>query len=214
MSDERTHCRYCGASAPADAWYCLECGEGIAPIPEPQASSSGNRRATIGALLAVCLIGGGAAAYGIASRSSDKSAAPGPKTGDNNNPHTPSPSDFTTTSSSEYTGVDTASTASTAGTGTSSTTSDSGKPIPDWKGTGYTVVAKSLEKKSHSRAEAVTFARTLSCSVGVLDSSRHPLLNAGYWVVFCGHYSTQAAATAATSGVRTDAPGAYPRHVA
>ncbi len=83
---------------------------------------------------------------------------------------------------------------------------------------GYTVVLVSLPEAA-GRGAAVARAREAARAgvgdVGVLLSSRHSTLRAGYWVVFAGAFSTEAAAQAALAAVRSHGyPGAYPARVA
>ena len=205
---ETERCRYCGAPSAPDAWYCLECGEPVRPPAEPATTPEGTRRATIAAVLALCLIGGGAGAYGLAHRDG-KSAKPDtdtaapddrpPKLTDTTGTHaTTVPSDETDTGSIVVTGV-----------GATATAPD------DWKGSGYTVILKSLPKAGHEPSEAVAFASKLTCGAGVLDSSSYPALTPGYWTVFCGKYATRTAATTAAASLRRSGHGdAYARKVA
>ena len=63
---------------------------------------------------------------------------------------------------------------------------------------GWTVVLAS----EHARAAAFRVAERVAgrgIDVGVLDSSQHPSLAPGYWVVFSGRYPTQAAAQSASA---------------
>jgi hypothetical protein len=85
--------------------------------------------------------------------------------------------------------------------GTSATTA-AGSPanIGAW-GTGlpgWTVVLAA----EHTRAAAYRVAERVAArgiDVGVLDSSQHPSLTPGFWVVFSGRYPTQAGAQAASA---------------
>jgi len=83
---------------------------------------------------------------------------------------------------------------------------------------GYTDVLLSLPESS-GRAAVVRRARDARReglpAVGVLLSSRHSTLRAGYWVVFSGRYRTSIAAQAALPLARSRGfPGAYPARVA
>lgn len=209
---ETERCRYCGARCAPDAWYCLECGEPVRPPAEPASTPEGNRRATIGALLALCLIGGGAGAYGLAHRDG-KTAQPETNTAlpDDRPPKS-------TATGAETTTLPTGETGQTTGTGTSSSGPPTGRTeqLPDdWRGTGFTVIMNSLSKADHGQEEARTFAQALTCKAGVLDSSNYPALTSGYWTVYCGTYATRAAAIAAAASQRkAGQPDAYARKVA
>jgi septal ring-binding cell division protein DamX len=78
---------------------------------------------------------------------------------------------------------------------------------------GWTVVLSS----SSSRADARTTAATLAGSVpnlGVLNSSEHPSMSPGRWVVFSGRYPTKAEAdSAAASLLSHGRSGAHARMV-
>ena len=200
---ETERCRYCGASSAPDAWYCLECGEPIRPPTEPATTPEGTRRATIAALLALCLIGGGAGAYGLAHRDG-RSAKPDTNTAAPDD-RPPKLTDTTETGSTTVPNEQ-----PETGVGTITV------PAPDdWKGRGFTVIVKSLPKAGHGQPEAAAFARKLTCGAGVLDSSNYPALTPGYWTVFCGKYATsEAAATAASSLRRAGRSDAYARKVA
>jgi predicted nucleic acid-binding Zn ribbon protein len=76
-------------------------------------------------------------------------------------------------------------------------------PIADWPVglSGWTVVLG----RSRVQADAAALARSLTATgvrVGVLDSSQHPRLQPGYFVVFSGRYPTRAAALAAAASLR------------
>ena len=209
---ESERCRFCGAPCAPDAWYCLECGEPVRPPAEPSSTPEGNRRATIGAVLALCLIGGGAGAYGL-TQGQHKVNQPGTETAVPND----RPPKATGTSANTTTVPTTGSGETGTGTSTDAGTTPTVPELfpDDWKGSGYTVVVKSLSKAGHAQPEARTFAASLTCKAGVLDSSNYPALTPSYWVVYCGHYATQAAAVAAVGGLRSAGQAdAYVRKVA
>jgi hypothetical protein len=72
--------------------------------------------------------------------------------------------------------------------------------VPGWpQGLGGWTVALS---KSRNRATAFTRARRIAANgvqVGVLDSSLHPVLHPGRWIVFSGRYPTKSGAKAAAA---------------
>ena len=205
---ETVRCSYCGATSAADAWYCLECGERVRPPAEPSETPEGSRRATILAILALCLIGGGAAAYGLTHREDSRAQRPATETA--------GPGDAGTTTTGTTTGSTEDTSSTTVPTETGATTAET---VPatadDWSGTGFTVILKSLAKADHRQSEARTFADSLDCGAGVLDSSHFPALTTGYWVVYCGTYASRSAAVAAASARRAAGNSdAYARKVA
>jgi hypothetical protein len=75
--------------------------------------------------------------------------------------------------------------------------------------TAWTAVVATLAKRNHTRAAAETLARRLhvpGLRVRVFDSSLHPRLRPGTWIVFAGRFATRAAATRAAR--RLQAAGA------
>ncbi len=89
-------------------------------------------------------------------------------------------------------------------------------PIGSWPVglSGWTVVLSS----SRSKATATATATGLIASglrVGVLNSSQHPNLKPGYWVVFTGRYPHGTEASAAAARLRSSGhPDAHTRQVA
>lgn len=88
--------------------------------------------------------------------------------------------------------------------------------IADWPVglSGWTVVLG----RARDQATATAVARRLGAgglSTGVLNSSEHPRLQAGYFVVFSGRYPTKPAAQAAAASLRARGqPQALARQVA
>jgi hypothetical protein len=65
--------------------------------------------------------------------------------------------------------------------------------------TAWTVVLATLAKHGHTRAAAERIARGVTApGIAVLDSSSHPRLRPGLWIVFAGRYSTRAQAARAS----------------
>jgi SPOR domain len=85
----------------------------------------------------------------------------------------------------------------TSKTASPTTSSPSAPPFAKWPPgvKGWTVVLAG--STSHATAEALaTPIRASGITVGILDSSRHKAMTPGQWLVFAGHYPTQAAAQA------------------
>ena len=76
--------------------------------------------------------------------------------------------------------------------------------VPGWPvGLGGWTVAVT---GTRSRARAFALARRIAADgvqVGVLDSTLHPALHPGRWVVFSGRYPTRSQAAAATSQLQS-----------
>ena len=73
--------------------------------------------------------------------------------------------------------------------------------------TGWTVVLASDSSESDAREKADDFAQDGIGGVGVLDSDDFRSLKGDLWVVFAGHYETQAAASDALDGDLTNFHG-------
>lgn len=82
---------------------------------------------------------------------------------------------------------------------------------------GWTIVLGSYPitaGKAAAQANADRAARSALPDVGLLDSSNYASLHPGYFVVFTGHYDSQAQAQAALHvAFASGFPGAYPREV-
>jgi hypothetical protein len=204
-------CSRCGSSLAADQRYCLECGarraEARLPFLDvlaPDAAAAGapppERRPRL-----VESITGGTAALGVAlavlflavgvlvGRSGgDKASAPAPSVVTVGNGAAPASS---------------AGGAQTAFNG-------------DWPAgqSGWTVQLQALPKDSNDPAK-VQAAKTAAQgkgapAVGALDSDRFGSLNPGEYVVYSGHFKTQAEATKALGKLRKSFAGAKVVHVA
>lgn len=103
--------------------------------------------------------------------------------------------------------VDTTAVTPDPGTGGSSGTDD-------WPAgtSGWTAIVSSVRSESDARATASTLT-ALGESGGVLYSSDHPPLRAGYWVVFSGTFTTRSEALAHARTLVGRFPGAYPRQI-
>jgi hypothetical protein len=69
-----------------------------------------------------------------------------------------------------------------------------------------------VESEAYARADQILPSGT---PVGVLDSSDHPSMTAGFWIVFSGRYPNHAEAAAAAEHLAGSGyPLAHPRRVA
>lgn len=91
---------------------------------------------------------------------------------------------------------------------------DTGSGASDWPEgeSAWTAIVSSTTSESEARATAERLADAGEES-GVLFSSDHPGLRAGYWVVFSGSFATRDEASAHARALGGSFPGAYPRHV-
>jgi uncharacterized iron-regulated membrane protein len=90
------------------------------------------------------------------------------------------------------------------------------KPIGSWPVglSGWTVVLFTSHAKASADAKAAGLVAG-GLRVGELNSSQHPNLKPGYWVVFAGRYPRGSEAAAAAARLRTGGhPGARARQVA
>lgn len=171
-SEAEDLCTHCVASLAADQEWCLKCGSGRTLIH--RAPDWRVPIAIVGAVVLVAL-----AAFAIAlvdlSTNANRSAqnAAATPTGAKASP-TPTPA-----------------------------ASHKPAPIAGWATglSGWTVVLA----QRHHKAKAENVARLFAgagVQVGVLNSSNHPIMVPGYWIVFSGRYPDQAAATAAAAKLR------------
>ena len=95
-----------------------------------------------------------------------------------------------------------------AGSGSSVTGSD------DWpSGTsGWTAIVSSVRNEAAARA-AASKLQSSGQPAGVLFSTDHPPLRAGYWVVFSGVFTTKSEALSHARSLVSTYPGTYPREI-
>ncbi len=171
--DREDVCAYCGANLASDQEWCLECGSARTLIHRP-----GDWRIPVAIVGVVVLLVLAAFAIALvnlstnANRSAQTVAAKSPA-------------------------IPTATSASHAATPRKPIT------IAGWPTglSGWTVVLAQRRFKAKAENVARLFAGA-GVQVGVLNSSRHPLLTPGRWLVFSGRYPTQAGAVAAAANLR------------
>ncbi len=233
-------CEVCGAELEPDQTYCLECG---APTPlAPRLRRGGRALALLAGAMVILGAGAGALAYAVASDDDDAGPAgsapttataptggatvvPPPLTG-------PLPPDtsFTTptapATTAPGTGTGTATGFETV-TGPTPTTPTETQPTEtqptetqppdtggDWPAgeTAWTAILSSVRSESDARAAKARLAGSGE-PAGVLFSSDYPGLRPGYWVVFSGSYSSEAAAEAQAQKLSGQFPGGYARRI-
>ena len=184
-------CPRCGATLATGQEYCLECGQRL-ERPDPLAATAARREwlwpVFVGLLIAATMTG---VAIAVA-RGGDPNDRPHfvatTETGIAVGPTVPTeiPPEPTTT----------------AETTTEETVTETEAPTPrviEWPEgqSGYTVVLASLPVAGGRRlaiAKGNEALRKGLDDVGVLESSKYPRLNPGYYVVFTGVYSSEAEA--------------------
>ncbi len=178
-----TKCVQCGAELADDQEWCLECGGARTLIHRGP-----DWRVPLAVIAAVIAVAIGGFVVVVISLSNATTA------------HTAAGSTGTAAARPSANGP--APTART-GTGTATAVGGSGN-IATWEIglPGWTVVLAA----DHTRRAAYADAERLAgqgIDVGVLDSSQHPRLRPGYWIVFSGRYATRAAAASASAQLVT-----------
>jgi hypothetical protein len=96
--------------------------------------------------------------------------------------------------------------------GASPTTGTTGS-FPGWTGgNGWTIIIESATTQAKAQSVA-SAAQAAGETVGILKSDDFSSLNAGYWVVFTGHYATKSEAQSNLAAARAKHPDAYVRHI-
>jgi hypothetical protein len=181
--DADTLCAQCGAELADDQEWCLECGGARTLIHRGP-----DWRLPLAVIAAVIVLAIGGFVVAVISISNDSGNPPAAANAIHAGAGAPNAGN----------GVGAA---ATAGANASASTA-TGPPanIGTWASglPGWTVVLAT----QHSRAAAYRVAERIAArgiEVGVLNSSQHPSLAPGYWVVFSGRYPTQAAAQTASA---------------
>jgi predicted nucleic acid-binding Zn ribbon protein len=217
-------CPRCGSSLAPDQEWCLACGAAA----ETEVADPRGWRVPImltGGLGLLALIGVVLLIVALAGANKDKvaqvtptptppAAAPPAVT------PTPTASALPTVSPSATPGAsDTPAPGSTPAPGATPTPSPSATPstgsssFPGWTGgDGWTIIVESAS--TQAKAESVaTSAQSAGETVGILKSDDFSSLNAGYWVVFTGDYSSKKDAQAQLDAVRAKHADAYVRQI-
>lgn len=122
----------------------------------------------------------------------------------------------TTTSTDTFDETDDTATDDTSDTSLTTDTTDTTDTdsSDDWTATttAYTVVLFSYRSRTDAE-DKVDEVRDDGVTAGVIVSDNYSSLNAGYYVVFHGTYTTQALATAELNRIKSSYPNAYVRKV-
>ncbi len=186
------YCAHCGTELDDDQEWCLECGAARTLIHRPP---DWRIPVAIAATILLLVLAGFAIALTNLSKRTNAATASAPAAAQTATPAPTAP-------------------APAAGQTAPATTAP--KPIGSWPVglSGWTVVLFT----SHAKASADARAAGLIAGglrVGELNSSQHPNLSPGYWVVFAGRYPHGTEAAAAAARLRNSGhPTARARQVA
>ena len=186
------YCAHCGTELHDDQEWCLECGAARTLIHRPP---DWRIPVAIAATILLLVLAGFAIALTNLSKRTNAATASAPAAAQTATPAPTAP-------------------APAAGQTAPATTAP--KPIGSWPVglSGWTVVLFT----SHAKASADARAAGLIAGglrVGELNSSQHPNLSPGYWVVFAGRYPHGTEAAAAAARLRNSGhPTARARQVA
>ncbi len=178
---ESDDCAHCGSPLRDDQEWCLECGAARTLIHRPPDWRIA--AAVIALVVGLALVGFAITLVNL-STNADRVAATRPSAKASPAPVRPV----------------------TSGAPASSTTAGSAA-IASWPVglSGWTVALASSRSQTTANAEASRLAAT-GLHVGVLDSSQHPSMKPGFWIVFSGRYPGQAQAAAAAISLRAKVP--------
>jgi len=173
---EGVHCTRCHAPMEPDQEWCLECGDARTVIRSPPDWR-------IPALLVGTIVLGALVAFAIALINLTNTGAGRP----------PAPAAATSSRAATTTAPATTTTAT-------ATTASSAATVSSWPAglSGWTVVLVQTQDQTSATAAARQLAAK-GLHVGVIDSSQHPHLSPGQWMVFSGRYPDEADAQAAAA---------------
>jgi hypothetical protein len=208
-------CPRCGSVLAPEQEWCLACGAAAdTEVAEPRGwrvpimlTGGLGLLALIGVILLIIALSGGPEK--LATATPTPSAAVPPAT-------TPTPTSAVPTSSPLPT-VTPGATATPGATTTpvpSSTPTTSGSSTyPGWTGgDGWTIIVESATTLEKAESVAAN-AQSEGESPGILKSDDFSSLNAGYWVVFLGDYSSKSEAQDNLDAIRDKRPDAYVRQI-
>ncbi|MHB8694829.1 MAG: SPOR domain-containing protein [Solirubrobacteraceae bacterium] len=170
---EPDHCAQCGAPLAADQEWCVECGSSRTLI-----YTAPDWRVPVAVVLAVIALAIAGFAFALA-RLTDNSAP-------------------------AVTGGAVAAAGATHAArqpGVTAPPTTTGSRIGDWPVglSGWTVVLAKFKSEAAAYARAQVIAAAGTTAVGVFDSTDHPSMRPGHWIVFSGRFPSQADAQAAVA---------------
>jgi hypothetical protein len=216
-------CPRCGSTLAPDQEWCLACGAAAeTEVAEPRGwrvpivlSGGLGLLALIGVVLLIIALAGGKDELASTTPTPTPSAAqPAPTTSTAVPTATPFPT-ATTAPGTTVTPSPTASATPAPGTtATPSPTTSASGSFPGWTGgNGWTIIIESATTQSKAESTA-TSAQSQGLTPGILKSDDYSSLNAGYWVVFTGHYASKSEAQSSLDSVRSKFSDAYVRKIA
>jgi SPOR domain len=216
-------CPRCGSTLAPDQEWCLACGAAAeTEVAEPRgwrvpiALGAGlGLLALIGVvLLIIALASGPDKLASTTPTPTPTAAAPAPTASTAVPTATPFPTATTAPGTSVTPSPSASATPSPSTTATPSATATTGSgSFPGWSGgNGFTIIIESAT--TQAKAESVAnSAQSQGLTPGILKSDDYSSLNAGYWVVFTGHYASKSEAQGALDGVRAKFADAYVRQI-
>lgn len=188
-------CSRCGHGLPADQEWCLECG--LARTRIRSAPDLKIAAAVVGAVLVVALGALAVVLVNLSTNTNRELAA-------------------SSTSATRSSAVNPAASTPAGAAGGPADQTPRTAIVASWPVglSGWTVVLDRVRTQSRAEARARRVA-VGGLSVGVLDTSQHPAMRPGAWIVFSGRYPGQPRAAAAARALRTQGhPTARPVEVA
>ena len=179
QADDRERCAQCGAPLDEDQEWCLECGSSRTLI-----YTAPDWRIPVGIVLVVIVLAIGGFAFALSRLSGTTAAAP-------------ASAGRVSIASSGLHAAAVSSLVPAAGTSGRSGLAGRIPAIASWPVglSGWTVVLARYTSESAAYARAKVVAPT-GTPVGVFDSSEHPAMTPGYWVVFSGRFPNRLEARA------------------
>jgi hypothetical protein len=208
-------CPRCGSVLAPEQEWCLACGAAAdTEVAEPRGwrvpimlTGGLGLLALIGVILLIIALSGGPEKLATATPT-PTTAVPPAATPTSAVP-TSSPLPTTTPGATAAPGA----TTTPAPSATSSPTTSGSSTYPGWTGgDGWTIIVESATTLEKAESVAAN-AQSLGQSPGILKSDDFSSLNAGYWVVFLGDYSTKSEAQDNLDAIRAKRPDAYVRQI-
>lgn len=208
-------CPRCGSTLAPDQEWCLACGAAAeTEVAEPRGwrvpivlGGGLGLLALIGVVLLIVALASGPDKL-ASTTPTPTAAAPVPTA----STAVPTATPFATATPAPGTSVTPTPAPGTTATPAPTTTGSSS--FPGWTGgDGWTIIIESATTQSKAESEASS-AQSQGLTPGILKSDDYSSLNAGYWVVFTGHYASKSEAQGNLDSVRAKFSDAYVRKVA
>jgi hypothetical protein len=208
-------CPRCGSTLAPDQEWCLACGAAAeTEVAEPRGwrvpivlGGGLGLLALLGVVLLIIALASGPDKLAAGTPTPTPSAAaPAPTS-------TPVPTATPLATATTSPGATVTPSPSPGATATPSPGTTTSGSFPGWTGgDGWTIIIESAT--SQSKAESVAQdAQSQGLTPGILKSDDYSSLNAGYWVVFTGDYSSKSEAQSALDSVQAKYHDAYARQI-